>query len=70
MCKTDTKKKRKKYSQPSQGLLEYSSLEPGLQYVTKLPKTSVYFLFAQQGKEAFRGKKKKKAIVNNLKQVS
>lgn len=32
--------------------------------ISKLPKSLVYFLFAQEGKETFRGKK---AIVNNLK---
>lgn len=48
------------YSNPLQNLA-YSMLIP------KLPKSLVYFLFAQEGKETFRGKK---AIVNNLKQVS
>lgn len=51
---------RDSYSNPLQNLA-YCML------ISKLPKSLVYFLFAQKGKETFRGKK---AIVNNLKQVS
>lgn len=45
-------------TQPSQGLLEWSSLDLGLQHVTRLPESPVYFLFAHEGKDKFKGKKK------------
>lgn len=73
MCKKKQQKKTKTTKKHSPNLLRdcYSNPLWNLAYsmlTSKLPKSRlVYFLFAQEGKETFRGKR---AIVNNLKQVS